>query len=111
MLPQVRAQYCMFVLGGHPASAAYSDKDRRPGLQLEVFASAKSNIVHFSERAGPSLGPKPPADERGLRPVESSEKNNSITVRQKMSPSKQIYRHVTSRLLLLSHMQPGAFKP
>lgn len=37
-LPQVRAQCCMFVRGGHPASAAYPDKDRRPGLQLEVFS-------------------------------------------------------------------------
>lgn len=27
------------------------------GSQLEVFASAKSNIVHFSERVGRSLGP------------------------------------------------------
>lgn len=86
MLPQVRAQSCIFVWGGHPASAAYPDKDRRPGLQLEVFASAKSNIVHFSERAGPSLGPEPPGDEGGRRRVESREKNNSISVRKKMSP-------------------------
>lgn len=81
MLPQVRAQYCMFVWGGHPASAAYPDKDRRPGLQLEVFASAKSNIVHFSEKAGPSVGPEPPGDEVGQRQVESREKNNSISIR------------------------------
>lgn len=54
---------CMvFVWGGHPASAAHPDKDRRPGLQLEGFASAKSNIVRFSKRVRPSLGPEPPGD-------------------------------------------------
>lgn len=86
MFPQVRAQYCMFVWGGHPAPAAYPDKDRRTGLQLEVFDTAKSNILHFSERAGPSLGPEPPGDDGGQRQVESIERNNSINVRKKMSP-------------------------
>ena len=76
----------MFVWRGHPASAAYPDKDRRPGLQLEVLTAAKSNIVHFSERAGPLLGAEPPGDEGGRRRVESREKNNSISVRKKMSP-------------------------
>lgn len=65
----MRAQYCMFVRGGHPASAAYPDKDRRPGLQLEVFALAKSNIVHFGERTRPSLGLEPPGDDGGWRRV------------------------------------------
>lgn len=111
VLPQVRAQCWVFVWGGHPASAAYPDKDRRPGLQLEVFALAKSNIVHFSERAGPSLGLEPPGDEGGRRPVESREKNNSISVRKKMSPKEQIHQHVTLRLLLSSRTQPDFFKP
>lgn len=65
MFPQVGAQYCIPVCGGHPVSAAYPDRDRRKGLQLEVFPSGKCNIVHFSERAGSSLGPEPPGDERG----------------------------------------------
>lgn len=50
MLPQVRVQYCMFVWGGHPASAAYPDKDRRP---IRGFSLAESNIVHLWKEQGP----------------------------------------------------------
>ena len=41
--------------------------------------------------------------------LESREKNNSISVRKKMSPKERIHQHVTLRLLLSSHMQPDVF--
>lgn len=67
----MKVQYSVFVWGGHPAQVTYPDKDRRPGLQLEVFASAQ-NMIHFSERARPSLGPEPPGEFNRVREKMSS---------------------------------------
>lgn len=59
---QVREQYCMFVRGGHPASAENPDKDRRNGLHLHASVPAKSNIIHLTKRVRCSPGLNSPAD-------------------------------------------------
>lgn len=98
----------MFVWGGHPASTAYPDKDRRPGLQLEVFASAKSNIIHFSERAGPSLSHLDMKEGGGEWKVE---RRITAIVSEKENVTK-LHPHVMLKgLLLPPGMKPAVFKP
>lgn len=103
-LPQVREQCCSHVRGRPPSLSRVKIGDLN--VQLEGFLTlAKSNSVCLSQRTGPSSGPEPPGAEGGRR-VERREKNNSISVRTKMSPKEGIHQRATSRLLSSSPLAP-----